>query len=82
MRSDECQNEVRQFMSSVSSRITIRSDKPCVRDLRISVWDVLGWLGAGMTQEEILSQHPDLEQADFPAVFQYAAKAGRDRNLR
>ena len=37
------------------------------RGLRITVWDVLGWLGAGMTEEQILDEHPDLEKADFAA---------------
>ena len=72
-------------MSTVSTRITAepgkRSGKPCIRGLRITVWDVLGWLGAGMTEDEILDEHPDLEKADFPAVYQYAADAGRRANL-
>lgn len=63
-----------------TSRITTeqgkRGGKPCVRGLRITVWDVLGWLGAGMTGEQILDEHPDLEKADFPAVYQFAAEAG------
>jgi len=72
-------------VSPVGARITIesgkRSGKPCVRGLRITVWDVLGWLGAGMTEDEILDEHPDLEKADFPAVYQYAAEVGRKTNL-
>lgn len=72
-------------MSAVSSRITIepgkRGGKPCIRGLRITVWDVLGWLGAGMTEEQILEEHPDLEKADFPALYQFAAEAGRKANL-
>ncbi len=72
-------------MSLVSTRITIergkRGGKPCIRGLRITVWDVLGWLGAGMTEEEILNEHPDLERGDFPAVYQYAAEAGRNAKL-
>ena len=72
-------------MATVSSRITIepgkRGGKPCIRGLRITVWDVLGWLGAGMTEEQILNEHPDLEKAAFPAVFQFAADAGRKANF-
>ncbi|HZQ51255.1 MAG TPA: DUF433 domain-containing protein [Bryobacteraceae bacterium] len=72
-------------MSAVTSRITIEPDKrggkPCIRGLRITVWDVLGWLGAGMTEDEVLDEHPDLEKADFPAVYQYAAEAGRNAKL-
>jgi uncharacterized protein (DUF433 family) len=45
------------------------------------VWDVLGWLGAGMTEEQILEEHPDLEKADFAAVYQFAAETGRKANL-
>lgn len=70
---------------SAAARITIEADKrggkPCIRGLRITVWDVLGWLGAGMTEEEILYEHPDLEKADFAAVYQYAADSGRNANL-
>ena len=72
-------------MSAVSSRITIepgkRGGQPCIRGLRITVWDVLGWLGAGMTEEQILDEHSDLEKADFAAVYQFAAETGRKANL-
>jgi uncharacterized protein (DUF433 family) len=62
-------------------RITIepgkRSGEPCIRGLRITVWDVLGWLGAGVSKEQILADYPDLEPDDFPAVFAFAARLGR-----
>lgn len=64
-----------------AERITIelgkRSGQPCIRGLRITVWDVLGWLAAGMSESQILSDYPELEPADFPAVFDYAARVGR-----
>ena len=72
-------------MAAVSSRITVeagkRGGKPCIRGLRITVWDVLGWRGGGMTEEEVLEEYPDLEKADFPAVYQYAAEAGRKADI-
>jgi uncharacterized protein (DUF433 family) len=72
-------------MSAVSTRITIepgkRGGKPCIRGLRITVWDVLGWLGSGMTEDEILDEHPDLEKADFSAVYQFAVEVGRNAKL-
>jgi uncharacterized protein (DUF433 family) len=65
----------------VEERITIepgkRSGQPCVRGLRITVWDVLDWLAAGMSEEEILADYPELEAADFRAVFDYASRVGR-----
>ena len=58
-----------------------RSGQPCVRGMRITVHDVLSYLAAGMTEEEILYEHPDLEKADFPAVYHYAAEIGRKANI-
>ena len=72
-------------MLALSNRITIepgkRGGKPCIPSLRITVWDVPGWPGAGTTEEQILEEHPDIEKADFPAVYQFAAEAGRKANL-
>jgi len=65
----------------VSSRITIepgkRSGQPCIRGLRITVWDVLTWLAGGMTETEILDDYPELESEDFRAVYEYAARVGK-----
>jgi len=41
--------------------------------MRITVNDVLGWLAHGMTEEEILEEHPGLEKEDFAAVYSFAA---------
>jgi uncharacterized protein (DUF433 family) len=58
-------------------RITIEEDKrdgkPCIRGMRITVNDVLGWLSHGMTEEEIVEEHPGLEKEDFAAVYAFAA---------
>jgi uncharacterized protein (DUF433 family) len=68
------------------SRITIlpgqRSGQPCIRGLRVTVWDVLDMLASGMTEDEILKDYPYLERADFPAVYAYASQAGRERSSR
>jgi uncharacterized protein (DUF433 family) len=66
---------------AMEERITIepgkRSGQPCIRGLRITVWDVLGWLAAGVDENQILADYPELESADFRAVFEYAARVGR-----
>jgi len=54
-----------------------RSGQPCIRGLRITVWDVLNWLAAGMTEQEIIGDYPELEPEDFPAVYEFAARMGR-----
>jgi uncharacterized protein (DUF433 family) len=60
------------------ARITIENDKrsgrPCIRGMRIAVHDVLGWLAAGMTEAEILSDYDELEEADIRAALTYAAR--------
>ncbi len=59
-------------------RITItagkRSGKPCVRGLRITVYDVLGWLASGMSVQDIIEDFPELEQADITACLTFAAQ--------
>jgi uncharacterized protein (DUF433 family) len=59
------------------TRITIeagkRGGRPCVRGLRITVYDVLGWLASGMSEDEILADYPDLERDDIRACLAYAA---------
>lgn len=67
-------------------RITVipeqRSGQPCIRGLRVTVWDILDMLASGMTEDEILSDYPYLEKADFPAVYAYASQVGRGRSAR
>lgn len=50
-----------------------RSGKPCIRGLRITVYDVFGWLASGMSLEEILEDFPELTKEDILACFAYAA---------
>ncbi len=50
-----------------------RGGRPCIRGMRISVHDVLGYLAAGMTQEEILEDFPYFTREDIQACLAYAA---------
>ena len=69
-------------LSRISTIPGQRSGQPCIRGLRVTVWDVLDWLAGGMTEEEILDDYPYLEKADFPAVYAYAVQVGRERISR
>ena len=50
-----------------------RGGKPCIRGLRITVYDVLSYLAAGMTTEEILVDFPELTKEDILACLAFAA---------
>ncbi|WP_374089432.1 DUF433 domain-containing protein [Methylomicrobium lacus] len=56
-----------------------RGGKPCIRGLRITVYDVLSWLADGMTESEILEDFPELTAADISACLSFAAD--REHNL-
>jgi uncharacterized protein (DUF433 family) len=57
-----------------------RFGKPCVRNTRITVYDVLGWLASGMSNTEILSDFPELTKEDISACLSYAAD--KERKIR
>lgn len=69
---------------SYQSIITIepgkRGGKPCIRGMRITVYDVLSYLAAGMTTEEILADFPYLTGDDIRACLSYAAD--REKQMR
>jgi uncharacterized protein (DUF433 family) len=50
-----------------------RGGKPCIRGLRITVYDILAWLAEGMSEAEILEDYPELETNDIRACLAFAA---------
>jgi uncharacterized protein (DUF433 family) len=60
------------------NRITLepgkRGGKPCIRGLRITVYDILSMLSTGMTQADIIDDFPELESADILAALAFAAE--------
>lgn len=66
-------------------RISIDPDQmggvPCIRGLRIPVATVLRMLAAGMTEQEILAEYPDLEPEDIRESLRYAAASALEREL-
>ena len=71
-------------MKTYNKIIKISSDKrfgrPCIRNTRISVSDILGWLGSGMSFEEVLNDYPELSREDIRASLMFAAD--RERKLQ
>ena len=64
-------------MKDYRQRITIdpgkRGGKPCIRHMRITIYDVLGWLASGMNNAEILADFPELTEEDIQASLAFAA---------
>jgi uncharacterized protein (DUF433 family) len=51
-----------------------RGGRPCIRGMRITVYDVLSYMAAGMTQDDILADFPYLTADDIRACLSYAAE--------
>jgi uncharacterized protein (DUF433 family) len=64
-------------MSNLKERITVNANqcggRPCIRGMRIRVIDVRDLLAAGLTQEQVLDELPDLEKEDIEAALKYAS---------
>ena len=58
----------------------IRFGKPCIRGMRISVYDILGWLASGMSLNDIIEDFPALTKDDIMAALAYAAD--REHKIR
>ncbi|MGZ8094991.1 MAG: DUF433 domain-containing protein [Methylosarcina sp.] len=54
-----------------------RNGKPCIRGLRITVYDVLEWLASGMSREEIIDDFPEINNDDITACLLFAADRER-----
>lgn len=69
----------------VFARITVDVERmggvPCVRDLRFPVASIVAMLADGMTNDEILAEHPDLEDLDIVESLKFAALAVQEREL-
>jgi uncharacterized protein (DUF433 family) len=70
-------NSYKEIIKIDSSK---RFGKPCIRDTRISVYDVLAWLAKGMSKEDIIDDFPELTIDDIIACLSFAAD--REHNTR
>ena len=71
-------------MTDYQKIITISPEKrfgrPCVRNTRVTEFDVLGWLASGMNQTDIINDFPELTKEDISACLSFAAE--RERKIR
>jgi uncharacterized protein (DUF433 family) len=67
------------YRSIITVEAGKRGGKPCIRGLRITVYDVLDYLASGMTESQILGDFPDLTPDDIRACLAFAAE--RERRL-
>ena len=64
---------VEKLVSYISINPDIRFGKPCIKDTRIAVIDILEWMAAGMSREEILNEYPVLTDIHISAALSFAA---------
>jgi uncharacterized protein (DUF433 family) len=61
------------FQNIITIEPDKRGGKPCIRRMRITVYDVLGWLAVGMSQDEILDNFPELTKEDIKACLLFSS---------
>ncbi|MEH1803362.1 MAG: DUF433 domain-containing protein [Nostoc sp.] len=66
-----------QYQNIITIEPGKRGGKPCIRGIRITVYDVLSYLASGMSYEEVLDDFPYLTQEDILACLSYAADRER-----
>ena len=76
-RTYQAVGEAMNYQNIITIEPGKRSGKPCIRGMRITVYDVLSYLASGMTYQEILEDFPYLTQEDIFACLSYAADRER-----
>lgn len=61
------------YQAYITIELDKRGGKPCIRGLRITVYDILDYLASGMTEAEILNDFPDLKQDDIRVCLAFAS---------
>ena len=64
---------MKHYSDIITINPQVRFGQPCIRGMRISVSDILGWLAAGLSEFDIIQDYPDLNPEDFKAALSYAA---------
>ncbi len=71
---------MRHYTEIITIDPQIRFGMPCIRGMRITVSDILGWLASGMTESDIVNDYPDLTNEDIKAALAFAAD--REHKIR
>ncbi len=70
---------IQDYTEIITTEPGKRAGKPCIRGLRITVYDILEYLASGMSEGQILADFPDLRREDIRACLMFAAD--RERRL-
>ena len=70
------------YLNTITIEPGKRGGKPCIRGMRITVYDVLDYLASGMKKEEILEDFPYLTESDINACLKYAADRERSQMIK
>jgi len=73
----KCYNAAVNYQGIITIEAGKRGGRPCIRNMRIAVADVLGWLAAGMSHQDIIADFPELTEDDIRATLAYAADRER-----
>jgi len=71
---------MRHYSEIITIDPQIRFGKPCIRGMRITVYDILGWLASGMSTNDIIQDYPELTDEDVKSALAYAAD--REHRIR
>ena len=66
------------FFDRITRDPAVMAGAPCIRGMRFPVTAILSSLGSGMSEEELLADHPDLEVEDIRQALSYAVQSGRN----
>ena len=72
-----CNSHAMDYTKIITIEPGKRGGRPCIRGLRITVYDVAGWFASGMSESEIIEDFPDLTAEDVRAAMAYLADRGR-----
>lgn len=69
------------YINRITTNPAVMHGKPCIRNMRFSVAQMLELLAAGMTTEEVQNDYPYIEKEDVWACMQYASKVLNTKNI-